>query len=88
MTHDELDQDLTPHFHWRWGEHGIYLGVCSVIGLFVLGLHVLPAPPKPHLDLSLVQVIPVRYIAAADEAPEPQDPFHDPRLVRLPSRRM
>jgi len=77
------NEDLTPRFHWRWGEHGIYLAVCSVIGLFVLGLHVLPAHPKRHFDPSLVELIQVRYLTAADEPPEPERPFRDPRLLAL-----
>jgi hypothetical protein len=80
------DEDLTPHFHWRWREHGIYLGVCSIIGLLVLALHLVPRPAKRGLDPRLVQMIQVRYVAAADEPPEPYDPFHDPRLIRLPKR--
>jgi Ca-activated chloride channel family protein len=38
------DEDLTRHFQWRWNEHGIYLGVCSTLGLFVFMLYVLPFP--------------------------------------------
>jgi len=77
------DENLTPHFHWRWNEHGIYLGVCSIIGAFVLILHLLPAPPKRHFNPALVEVIHVHYIASADEPPEREDPFHDPRVIPL-----
>ncbi len=79
------DEDLTPHFRWRWGEHGIYLGVCSFIGLLVLTLHLLPAPAKRGLDPACFDFIQVRYIAAADEAPDDPfraNPLHDPRLIR------
>ena len=82
------DEDLTPHFHWRWGEHGIYLAVCSVIGLLVLGLHALPRPPKPRLNPAIVEVIQVRYLTAADEPPTKDEPFHDPRLIRLPPKQV
>jgi hypothetical protein len=83
-----LDEDLTPRFHWRWGEHGIYLAVCSVIGLFVLVLYVLPTPPKRELDPRLVELIRVRYLTAADEPPEKEDPLRDPRLIRLPRKQV
>jgi hypothetical protein len=78
----ELDEDLTPRFRWRWGEHGIYLGVCSTIGLLVLGLYMMPRPPKRPIFPMIVETIRVRYIAAADEPPEKEDPFHDPRVIR------
>jgi hypothetical protein len=79
------DEDLTPHFQWRWGEHGIYLAVCSIIGLFVLGLHALPTPPKRNLYPTVVEVIQVRYLTAAEPAAA-DEPFHDPRLIRLPTK--
>jgi hypothetical protein len=81
------DEDLTPHFRWRWGEHGIYLGVCSLIGLFVLTLHLLPA--KRRWNPGNFDFIHVRYLAAADELPGDSfeaDPFRDPRLIRPPRR--
>jgi len=80
-------EDLTPHFRWRWREHGIYLGVCSFIGLFVLVLHLLPAPPKRAFDPANFDFIHIHYIAAADQPPEDpleRDPFRDPRLIRPP----
>ena len=77
-----LDEDLTPRFHWRWSEHGIYLGVCSIIGLVVFGLHMVPRPAKRPIFPLILETIPVRYIAAADEPPEKEDPFHDPRVIR------
>jgi hypothetical protein len=83
------DEDLTPHFHWRWGEHGIYLGVCSFIGLFVLTLHMLPTPAKRRFNPADFDFIQVRYIAAADQPPEDsfkEDPFRDPRLIH-PARK-
>jgi hypothetical protein len=84
-SHDPLpDEDLTPRFQWRWGEHGIYLGVCGIIGLLVLALHVVPTPPMRRCGPELVEVIQVRYLTAADEPPEKEDPFHDPRLIRPP----
>ncbi len=79
---DLLDQDLTPRFRWRWAEHGIYLGVCGVIGILVLGLHMVPRPAKRPIFPVIVETIRVRYIAAADEPPEVEDPFHDPRVIR------
>lgn len=78
----DLDEDLTPRFHWRWSEHGIYLGVCSVIGLLVFGLHMVPRPVKRPIFPLIVETIRVRYIAAADIPPEREDPFHDPRVIR------
>jgi len=81
-----LDEDLTLRFHWRWGEHGIYLAVCSVIGLFVLALHILPAPPKRQFNPHLVELIQVRYLTSAEEPPEVDDPLRDPRLIRLPRK--
>ncbi len=82
MSYPSNPDDLTPHFHWRWGEHGIYLGFSSLIGLFVLALHLVPTPAKRRFDPTLVEVIQVRYVALADEPPEADDPLHDPRLVR------
>jgi hypothetical protein len=76
------DEDLTPHFHWRWGEHGIYLAVCSIIGLFVLGLHLLPRPPKRPVCLGVFEFIQVHDLTAADVPPEPDGPFRDTRLIR------
>jgi hypothetical protein len=87
QTHEPiLDEDLTPHFHWRWGEHGIYLAVCSVLGLAVLALYTLPIRSKRPFDPHAVELIQVRYLTAADEPPEKNDPFHDPRLIRLPRK--
>ena len=83
-----LDEDLTLRFHWRWGEHGIYLAVCSVIGLFVLALHLLPTPPKRQFDPHMVELIQVRYLTSADEPPEKDDPMRDPRLIRLPRKQV
>ena len=80
----QLDEDLTLHFRWRWAEHGIYLAVCSAIGLFVLALHVVPPRDKPRFDPHLCDIIQVRYLSAADEIPEAYDPLRDPRLIRLP----
>lgn len=77
-----LDEDLTLRFHWRWGEHGIYLAVCSVIGLFMLALHLVPAPAKRTFNPHLVELIQVRYLTAAEEPPEQDDPLRDPRLIR------
>lgn len=76
------DEDLTPHFQWRWGEHGIYLGVCIVIGLLVLALQMVPTPRR--YDPASIDFIHVRYVAVADEPPEVVDPFHDTRLIRPP----
>jgi hypothetical protein len=75
-----IDEDLTPRFRWRWNEHGIYLGVCSLLGAFVFTLHLLPAPARrPFTPLEVIQV---RYLTAADEPPEEIDPFHDPRVIQ------
>ena len=81
-----LDDDLTPRFRWRWGEHGIYLAVCSAMGLFVLALHALPTPPKRQFNPQTVELIQVRYLTSADEPPEQDDPLRDPRLIRLPQK--
>ena len=77
-----LDIDLTPRFHWRWNEHGIYLGVCAIISLLVLGLYLLPRAPKRRIGPSVVELIQVRYVATADESVEKDDPFRDTRLIR------
>jgi hypothetical protein len=85
MSQDDdlsLDVDLTPRFHWRWNEHGIYLGVCAIITLLVLGLYRLPRPPQRHLGPTVVEIIQVRYVAASDEPAEKDDPFRDTRLIR------
>jgi hypothetical protein len=87
MTNDKLgkiDEDLTLRFHWRWNEHGIYLGVCSVISLMVLGLYMLPTASSRRFRPELYDMIHVHYVTASDDAPEKDDPFHDPRLLRLP----
>jgi hypothetical protein len=79
------DEDLRARFRWRWGEHGIYLGVCSFIGLCVLGLHFVPGPPKRAFDPANFDFIHVRYVAVADEPiddPFKANPFRDPRLIR------
>ena len=89
QTHDPmLDEDLTPRFHWRWAEHGIYLAVCSAIGLFVLALHIVPPPTRPRFDPHLVDLIQVRYLTTADEPAEKDDPLRDPRLIRLPRKQV
>ena len=85
-NHHFVDEDLTLHFRWRWGEHGIYLAVSSIIGLFVLVLHVVPTAPKRQIDLTRVDLIHVHYLTAADEPPEKEDPFRDPRLIRPPGK--
>jgi hypothetical protein len=77
-----LDDDLTPRFHWRWNEHGIYLGVCTIIALLVLGLYLLPRAPKRPIGPTVVEIIQVRYVAAADEPAEKYDPLRDTRLIR------
>ena len=82
-----LDEDLTPRFHWRWGEHGIYLAVCSAIALMVLALtQAFPAPPKRKFTPHAVELIQVRYLTAADEPPEQEEPFRDTRLIRPPRK--
>jgi hypothetical protein len=81
MSQQACDEDLTLHFRWRWAEHGIYLAVSSTIGLAVLGLWFMPRTPK-GFDPSAWDTIPAHYVATADEAPEPFDPFHDTRVVR------
>jgi hypothetical protein len=42
------EEDLTRHFRWRWNEHGIHLGGCSTLGLFVFMLYVLPFPNEKN----------------------------------------
>lgn len=81
------DEDLTPHFRWRWAEHGIYLAVSSIIGLAVLGLWTMPRPPQQRFNPATVETIRARYIATADEPPEPFDPFQDTRVLRGYERR-
>jgi hypothetical protein len=84
-----LDEDLTPRFRWRWGEHGIYLAVCSAIGLMVLTLtHAFPVPPKRTFNPHTVELIQVRYLTAADEPPEKEEPFRDTRLIRPPRKQV
>lgn len=80
-----LDEDLTPRFRWRWREHGIYLAVCSIIGLFVLALHVLPLSNRRAFRPEDFAFVAVRYMSAADDAPPKDEPFQDPRLVRPPT---
>jgi hypothetical protein len=85
MTHlDEpaMDEDLTPRFRWRWHEHGVYLGVCTVIGTFVLMLHMLPEPPRRPIAPLVWDLIHVRYLSSVDEPPMREDPFHDPRVIQ------
>jgi hypothetical protein len=77
-----LNVDLTPRFHWRWNEHGIYLGVCAIISLLVLGLYLLPRPPKRRMGPTVVELIQVRYVATTDEPVEKDDSFRDTRLIR------
>ncbi len=83
----KLDEDLTPRFRWRWSEHGIYLGVCGFLGLFVAALHVLPLSSKRPLNPADFDFIQVRYMSAADQPPAKAEPFRDPRLFVLPVRR-
>ena len=78
------DEDLTLHFRWRWGEHGIYLAVCSIIGLFVLALYMWRLPDHRRFRPELVDLIHVRYLTAADEPANKDEPFRDTRLIRLP----
>ncbi len=81
MSQQACDEDLTLRFRWRWAEHGIYLAVSSVIGLAVLGLWSMPRAAPKTFDPMTCETIRARYIAAADEPPEPYDPFHDTRLI-------
>lgn len=74
-----IDEDLTLRFRWRWNEHGIYLAVCSTIGLLVLGLLALSDSGRHRFRPELCDMIHVRYLTA-DEPAEKQDPFHDPRV--------
>ncbi len=83
MSQHASDEDLTLHFKWRWAEHGIYLAVSSIIGLAVLGLWYLPRLTPKSFDPATCETIRAHYIAAADEPPEPYDPFHDTRVIRV-----
>ena len=76
------DEDLTLRFRWRWGEHGIYLAVCSIIGLFVLALYMWRLPAHRRFRPELVDLIHVRYLTAADEPANKDEPFRDTRLIR------
>lgn len=82
MSQPNCDEDLTPRFRWRWAEHGIYLAVSSIIGLAVLGLWHMPRTAPRSFTPATCETIQARYIAAADEPPEPYDPFHDTRVNR------
>jgi len=82
------DEDLTLHFRWRWGEHGIYLAVCSIIGLFVLALYLWRMPAKRRFHPELVELIQVRYLTAADEMGNQDEPFRDTRLIRPPRKQV
>jgi hypothetical protein len=81
------DEDLTLRFRWRWAEHGIYLAVSSIIGLAVLGLWFMPRSSPQRFNPATCETIQARYIAAAEEPPEPFDPFHDTRVLRGYERR-
>jgi hypothetical protein len=78
------DEDLEPHFHWRWNEHGIYLAVCTLIGAFVLMLQLLPTSNRERFDPSMFEMVRVHYLTSATEPAETDDPFHDPRPIRPP----
>jgi hypothetical protein len=82
------DEDLTPHFRWRWGEHGIYLAVSSFIGLFVLALHVLPLSSRRMINPGDFDFVQARYMSATDEPPAKEEPFRDPRLLRRSGNRV
>ena len=85
------DEDLTLRFHWRWGEHGIYLAVCITIGLLVLALYLWRLPAKRRFHPELVDFIQVRYLTAADAPVDPADinePFRDTRLIRPPRKQV
>lgn len=89
MTHPTstpADEDLTPHFRWRWSEHGIYLAVCGAIALFVAVLEIVHLTGKRRFDPTAVDLIHVRYVATADQAIAAEGPFRDPRLLP-PARR-
>lgn len=81
------DEDLTLRFRWRWAEHGIYLAVSSIIGLAVLGLWTMPRSAPQRFNPATCATIQARYIALADEPPEPFDPFHDTRVLSGYERR-
>jgi len=83
MSQKSLDEDLTLHFRWRWAEHGIYLAVSSIIGLAVLALWHMPRSAPQAFDPATCETIRARYIAAADEPPEPYDPFEDTRVIHV-----
>ena len=83
-----LDEDLTLRFRWRWGEHGIYLAVCSIIGLFVLALYLWRLPAHRRFRPELVDLIHVRYLTSADEPADKDEPFRDTRLIRLPRKQV
>lgn len=85
-TSNPADEDLTPHFRWRWNEHGIYLAVCGAIALFVAVLQIVHMTGKRRFDPAAVDLIQVHYLATANEVLEPEGPFHDPRLLP-PARR-
>jgi len=82
------DEDLTPRFRWRWAEHGIYLAVCSIIGLCVLVLYMWRLPAHRRFRPDLVQLIHVRYLTAADEPADRNEPFRDTRLIRAPGKQV
>jgi hypothetical protein len=82
------DEDLTLRFRWRWGEHGIYLAVCSIIGLVVLALYMWRLPAHRRFRPELVDLIHVRYLTAADEPANKDEPFRDTRLIRSPRKQV
>jgi hypothetical protein len=82
MAHLPLsDEDLTLRFRWHWSEHGIYVGVCGLIGLLVSALYVYPTSSQKRFDPTFFSFIQTRYVAPADEPPEKEDPFRDPRVI-------
>jgi hypothetical protein len=75
------DEDLTLRFRWRWSEHGIYLGVCGLLVLLVSALYLYPTAPEKRFNPGLFSFIQTHYVAPADEPPEKEDPFRDPRVM-------
>ena len=58
---DFLAVDLRPHFRWRWQEHGIYLGVCSVFVAIGTALALVPPSVPGGIAPQIVEVILSRY---------------------------
>jgi len=54
----------------------------------VLALHILPLSDERSFSPEDFDFIQVRYMSAADEAPAQDEPFHDPRLLRLPTKKI